>query len=185
MRPLLQRLARSGSAQCMAATGRGDRHHRSRSAGGARPAASVLRGADAMSRTVLDFFVPGDPAPQGPKRYLGDGRIVESSKQDAEWRADVRHVADAVLQPRHEALWAAPVYVQLDFYLSRPKSHYGTGRNAQKIKESAPKWPGRPDVDKLARAVLDALTGLVIADDSTVVELQASKSYGRRPGVAV
>jgi len=33
--------------------------------------------------------------------------------------------------------------------------------------------------------VLDALTGLVIADDSTVVELQASKSYGRRPGVAV
>ena len=89
------------------------------------------------------------------------------------------------MKPRHEALWAAPVYVQLDFYLSRPKSHYGTGRNAQKIKESAPSWPGRPDVDKLARAVLDALTGLVIADDSTVVELRAGKSYGRRPGVAV
>ena len=139
-----------------------------------------------MSRTVLlDFFVPGDPAPQGSKRYLGDGRMAESSKRVAPWRADIRAVAEAMMEPRHEALWAAPVYVQLDFYLSRPKSHYGTGRNAQKIKESAPKWPGRPDVDKLARAVLDALTGLVIADDSTVVELLASKAYGRRPGVAV
>ena len=139
-----------------------------------------------MNQAVrLDFFVPGDPAPQGSKRYLGDGRMVESSKRVAPWRADIRSVAEAVMKPRHEALWAAPVYVQLDFYLSRPKSHYGTGRNAQKIKESAPKWPGRPDVDKLARAVLDALTGLVIADDSTVVELRASKSYGRRPGVAV
>src|SRR5690606_36155780 len=160
MRPLLQHLARPGSAQCMAATGRGDRHHRSRSAGGARPAASVLRGADAMrSQAVrLDFFVPGDPAPQGSKRYLGDGRMVESSKRVAPWRADIRTEAETVMNPRHEALGAAPVYVQLDFYLSRPESHNGTGRNAQKIKASAPKCPGRPDVDKLARAVLDALT---------------------------
>jgi crossover junction endodeoxyribonuclease RusA len=133
----------------------------------------------------LDFFVPGDPAPQGSKRYLGDGRMVESSKRVASWRADIRAVAESVMKPRHEALWAVPVAVELDFYLSRPKSHFGTGRNAQKIKESAPNWPGRPDVDKLARAVLDALTGLVIADDSTVVELRASKSYGRRPGVNV
>jgi crossover junction endodeoxyribonuclease RusA len=133
----------------------------------------------------LDFFVPGDPAPQGSKRYLGDGRMVESSKRVASWRADVRRAAEAAMTPRHEALWAVPVAVELDFYLSRPKSHFGTGRNAQKIKESAPNWPGRPDVDKLARAVLDALTGLVIADDSAVVELRASKSYGRRPGVNV
>jgi len=139
-----------------------------------------------MSRTVLlSFFVPGDPAPQGSKRYLGPGKVVESSKRVASWRADIRSVAEAAMTPRHEALWAVPVAVELDFYLSRPKAHFGTGRNAQKIKESAPNWPGRPDVDKLARAVLDALTGLVIADDSTVVELRASKSYGRRPGVAV
>jgi len=139
-----------------------------------------------MNQAVrLDFFVPGDPAPQGSKRYLGDGRMVESSTRVASWRADIRAVAESVMKPRHEALWAVPVAVELDFYLSRPKSHFGTGRNAQKIKESAPNWPGRPDVDKLARAVLDALTGLVIADDSTVVELRASKSYGRRPGVNV
>ena len=133
----------------------------------------------------LDFFVPGDPAPQGSKRYLGPGKMVESSKRTAPWRADIQRAAEAAMKPRHEALWKVPVYVQLDFYLARPKSHFGTGRNAQKIKESAPNWPGRPDIDKLARAVLDALTGLVIADDSTVVELLASKSYGRRPGVAV
>lgn len=139
-----------------------------------------------MNQAVrLGFFVPGDPAPQGSKRYLGPGKVVESSKRVAPWRADIRRAAEAAMQPRHEVLWAAPVYVQLDFYLARPKSHFGTGRNAQKIKESAPSWPGRPDVDKLARAVLDALTGLVIADDSTVVELLASKSYGRRPGVQV
>jgi Holliday junction resolvase RusA-like endonuclease len=71
-----------------------------------------------------------------------------------------------------------PVEVRLMFFLARPKGHFGTGRNADKIRNSAPAVPGvKPDLDKLVRSVLDALTGTVIRDDSQVVGLIASKLY--------
>ena len=70
------------------------------------------------------------------------------------------------------------VRVEATFILQRPKVHCGTGRNANTVKASAPAHPvGRPDVDKLLRALLDALTGTVVADDSQVVEATARKVY--------
>src|SRR5690606_17166348 len=103
-------------------------------------------------------------------------------------------------------LWDQPVKVQLTFRLPRPKAHFGAdgftlsalrpdpkcalGRGSRKVKPSAPRWPaGRPDLDKLARAALEAITGVVIADDSTVVDLCLRKRYahngGPRFGVSV
>jgi Holliday junction resolvase RusA-like endonuclease len=71
------------------------------------------------------------------------------------------------------------VVVELAFYFARPKAHYGRGRNAKQLLPSAPKdMATMPDVDKLCRCALDALTGVVIVDDSQVVELSASKLYG-------
>lgn len=43
----------------------------------------------------------------------------------------------------------------------------------------------RPDVDKLGRAVLDALTGIVWRDDCQVIGLQLVKGYGRDSRVEV
>ena len=143
-------------------------------------------------RERVCFFVPGIPRPQGSKRYLGPGKMVESgSKRLAPWRADVRAAAErAIGDDGPGVLWDQPVKVQLTFRLPRPKAHFGSGRNADKVKPSAPRWPaGRPDLDKLARAVLDAITGVVIADDSTVVDLCLRKRYahngGPRFGVSV
>ena len=79
---------------------------------------------------MISFFVPGIPAPQGSKRYLGPGRVVESSKRVAPWRADIRAAAEGLIKAdtsRH--LWENPVAVTLEFFLPRPKGHYGTGRN--------------------------------------------------------
>ena len=46
------------------------------------------------------------------------------------------------------------------------------------------KPPRRPDLDKLCRACLDSLTGIVWRDDAQVVRLEASKGYGA-PGVVI
>ena len=35
-----------------------------------------------------------------------------------------------------------------------------------------------PDIDKLARCALDALTGIVFRDDAQIVDLHATKRYG-------
>ena len=68
-----------------------------------------------------------------------------------------------------------PVGIVLDFGIPKPKSAPKTRRV----------WPDkRPDLDKLSRSVLDALTYVIFADDSQVVHLRATKDYGA-PGVAV
>jgi Holliday junction resolvase RusA-like endonuclease len=49
---------------------------------------------------------------------------------------------------------------------------------------SAPRLPAtRPDIDKLLRAVLDALTGLVFVDDGQVVTVNMAKEYANVTGV--
>ena len=67
------------------------------------------------------------------------------------------------------------------FTFERPASHYGTGRNAGRVKDSAPDWPDTKwtgDIDKLTRAVFDSLTaGGVIEDDARVVEAAVSKAW--------
>jgi Holliday junction resolvase RusA-like endonuclease len=56
------------------------------------------------------------------------------------------------------------------FVLERPKTDWGTGRNAGRLKPRAPAWPlKRPDSTKLVRAVEDALTGILWSDDSVIV----------------
>lgn len=151
------------------------------------PPADLQRGRDAPSGLVV--FVPGKPAPQGSKRLLGTSGgksiAVESSKAVAPWRADVR---DELLKHHSGPALDGPLAVTLTFFLARPKSHYRTGRNAHLLRESAPELPaGRcGDVDKLARAVLDAVGSAgVWNDDSQVVNLSAAKNYtspGVKPG---
>lgn len=145
---------------------------------------------------MIEFFVAGSPAPQGSKRavrnkHTGQIQQVESSKRLKPWRADIRAAAEQALSgdpDAHLPLWEEPLIVTLDFYVRRPKGHYGTGRNAGRLKESAPVHPTViPDLDKLARGVFDSLTGVVWADDKSVVALDAGKAYAdeRRPGVLV
>jgi len=79
-----------------------------------------------------------------------------------------------------------PVRIEIQFYLPRPKSHYGTGKNKGALKESAPWYHiATPDIDKLVRCVLDALTGVAWKDDSQVVSVTATKSYGIMPGARI
>ena len=138
----------------------------------------------------MKFRVNGQPAPQGSKRHVGGGRMVEMSKAVGPWREAVRAEAQRVLLSQSrlglDAIGnlisipeAGGLSVTVVFVLKRPKSHFRTGHNAGLVRESAPHFPaGRPDVDKLARAVLDGLVaGGVMADDAQVVSLNVSKVW--------
>jgi crossover junction endodeoxyribonuclease RusA len=129
-----------------------------------------------MSATDVYFVVPGLPATQGSKRYVGNGRMIEADKRLPTYRADLR--AAALAELGDQELFEGACRVSIDIDLVRPASHYGTGRNAQKLKPSAPAKPiAKPDVDKIARAVLDALTGVLWRDDAQVVSLCVRKLY--------
>ena len=117
-------------------------------------------------------FVPGTAAAQGSKRHVGHGRMVESSKKLDPWRARIVQFAYDHVQAGSPT-FTGPVFVELTFYVARPRNHYGTGRNADTLKPAAPRHPtGRQhgDLDKLERAVYDALTEAgVIRDDADIV----------------
>lgn len=122
------------------------------------------------------IFVYGTPAPQGSKNAYAvrgkdgnpTGKInqVESSKKVKPWRAAVAAVATNY----RGIIPTGPVTVGAEFLIGRPKSHYGTGRNARTLKDSAPRdHTAKPDLDKLIRSTLDALkTAGIYGDDSAV-----------------
>jgi len=138
----------------------------------------------------LTLTVHGTPAPQGSKRHVGNGVMVESSKRVKPWREAVKHAALDALRvgPEDEQGMAerigfpfgtAPVEVSIAFALPRPRSHYRTGKNAHLLRDDAPEHVGtRPDLDKLIRSTLDALGEAgVWRDDCQVASLIAVKNY--------
>ena len=123
---------------------------------------------------VLSFTVPGKPAAQGSKKLLGRV-MVESCKALPGWRSDVRTAAMAV-RPYQ---WAKDPWMRVSFvaFFPRPKNHTVAGKGLV-LKANAPAFPGRVgDTDKLARALLDSLTGVIWRDDDQVVHLYGQKLY--------
>lgn len=124
-------------------------------------------------RPLLDVTVVGIPAPQGSKNRWGG----EDNPRTAPWRATLAAAAQMELGDR--VPYAGPLSVEVLFRFPRPKAHYGTGRNAEVLKASAPNVHAtKPDLDKLLRAIGDALAGIVWRDDSQIVEFSARKVYG-------
>lgn len=129
-----------------------------------------------MDTMFVAFDVIGLPAPQGSKRHVGNGVMVESSKNLKPWRDSVT-VAAREAQELHGTV-PGPVEVSLWFRFPPTKSDPHRHRHAQ-----------TPDLDKLIRGVLDALThSRLITDDKAVWCVKAAKTYApdyRAIGVTV
>jgi len=145
---------------------------------------------------ITSFEVYGDPAPQGSLRsFLSRaGKVVTKNSSDrlGLWRIDIRAAAEFAFglgrgqHPAFEGPIEGPVRVEMAFRVRRPLGHF----DKKGLRRSAPDHPhGRVgDIDKFARAVLDAITGIAYNDDAQVIELYASKRYAEdweRPGATI
>lgn len=71
-----------------------------------------------------------------------------------------------------------PIIIESFFYFKRPKSHFVNGKRGNRLKMSAPTYHMQtPDVDKLVRAVLDALTDRAYKDDKQVINIVGDKFW--------
>lgn len=139
---------------------------------------------------VLSFFVVGAPQPGGSKRVVprggrrgGKAQVIEDCRRNPAWR---HQVASAAALAHRRAPLAGPLEVRFEFVLSRPKGHYGTGRNSGQVRPNAPVYPAvKPDTTKLVRAVEDSMTGVIYMDDAQIVRQFAEKVYGFPPGVRI
>ncbi len=113
------------------------------------------------------FHVKGVPIPQGSKTAkVINGRVVmwESNKKLKAWRDSITLQVQETLTEQYSQ--HACLKVVLTFEFIKPKT---SKRKAPNVK---------PDLDKLTRAVFDALTKSgVYHDDAQVVSLRARKTY--------
>jgi crossover junction endodeoxyribonuclease RusA len=130
----------------------------------------------------LDLFISGVPSPQGSVRAFGS-RVVQGGSASSrmklgDWRTAV--AAETRRWVEHEGNPAphdGAVGVDLLFYMPKPPS--------------LPKYRKRPstkpDLDKLIRSTLDALTKVVFTDDSRVTRIHADETYAieHTPGMYV
>lgn len=127
----------------------------------------------------VTFRVQGEPIPQGSKVRNRYGGIREDNPRTRPWKDAVAWNAELAMRENELEVFEGAVEVHLAFQFARPASHYGTGKNEGRIRQSAPVYHRvKPDIDKLTRAVLDAITGIVIRDDSRVTRVVATKDYG-------
>jgi crossover junction endodeoxyribonuclease RusA len=130
---------------------------------------------------ALALFVPGVPRSKGSMRAFvpkGSTRaiITASGSGLKEWEQNIRVEA---LRERQRIGWPVldeAVAVFLHFLLPRPVSL------PKRVREHLKK----PDLDKLVRAVLDALTPVLWRDDALVVSIMTTKTYAsEEPGVYI
>jgi len=121
------------------------------------------------------FEVHGIPKPQPRGRSVmrgGHAGVYDPGTADY-WKALVRE-ASRPAKPKEPL--GGPLAVTIYFRFDRPNTHYGK----KGVKPSAPVYhTQRPDVDNLAKAVLDALTNEAWwKDDDQIFSLSIVKSWG-------
>lgn len=132
----------------------------------------------------ISFTVVGKASPSGSKkafRHPKTGRIIvmDTAKGKDQWQAYCRSIAMQAAQKEGWSLETGAVALTIQFVFARPKSHYGTGKNAGKLKPNLPTWhTQKPDRTKLLRCTEDAFTGVLWRDDSQVVLGQVKKIWG-------
>ena len=117
---------------------------------------------------MISFFVAGEPAPKGSTRaFVVNGKpiITNANRNTKDWEMRIATEAQRV-SPGTSSL---AVGVVARFLLQRPKTL--PKKVVHNIK--------RPDLDKLIRAILDGITGILIEDDSQVVDIRATKQYAQ------
>jgi Holliday junction resolvase RusA-like endonuclease len=124
---------------------------------------------------VIEVMIHGDPKAQKRHRHVNRGGFVtvyDPSKKDKE---ELRRACleDSPIEPFEGA-----VSLEVQFAFKRPKSHYGTGKNATIVKASSPQYhTKKPDTDNCIKYLMDALNGLYWKDDSIIDEVVATKTW--------
>jgi len=118
---------------------------------------------------VISFSVTGQPVPQGSMKVINGHVIHTRGSALAAWRSAI------ALEARRAGAFPtrAPITLNMTFVVTKPRT----------VKRDNPTVP--PDLDKLVRGALDALTAIAYVDDAQVIELTAKKIYGEYPGVSI
>ena len=124
------------------------------------------------------IIISGKPIAKKRPRFARRGKFVQTyNDQQTE---EGKFFLQAKMQWKEKPL-SGPISIKMTFFIPRPKFHFGTGKNAGKLKKSAPEYPNKkPDLDNYEKFACDCLNGLCWHDDSQIVDSMTRKRYVKR-----
>ncbi len=126
----------------------------------------------------LQFTVPGEPRGKGRPRFTRRGfAYTDTATRDYETLIACRAAEAMPCAPVE-----TPVSVRVDIYKGVPKS-WSMAKRRRAL--DGQEIPGKPDLDNVAKGVLDALNGVAYADDTQVVRLLVQKQYSLEPRLVI
>lgn len=128
---------------------------------------------------MIEFKVEGKAVPQPrPRVYQttsGKSKAV-NSRQSKTYKRLVKLTAKSYMNKQRLTIVECPIAVHLTFVFSPPKSY--TKKKLKAIESGSLVYQKKPDLDNLAKGILDALNDTVYRDDAQIVELSVKKQYG-------
>jgi Holliday junction resolvase RusA-like endonuclease len=128
---------------------------------------------DAMSGAIT--VVIGGPAVAKARPRATRRGILYTPSHVRKYESHARLAAQLVMNGRPPI--AVPVRAEITIDLAVPASWSRKRQDAAQRGEIRP--TSRPDVDNYTKAAMDACNGIVVVDDSMIVELVATKRYAR------
>lgn len=126
----------------------------------------------------VQFTVPGEPKGKGRPRFLKTGRTY-TPPATIQYE---KHIAARALESMRGQPVNTPCSVSIVAYKGVPAS-WSKARRQRALQGL--EVPGKPDLDNVAKAVLDALNGVVYADDVQVTRLKVKKMFSESPRLEV
>ncbi len=127
------------------------------------------------------FEIPGEPQGKARPRFDSRRRVTYTPQKTRDYEAFVR--GNYYKQTGGNEPLSGAVTARITAYFAIPKST--TKRDRADMLAGVILPTKKPDLDNIAKAILDALNGLAYRDDACVTEVTARKFYSESPRVEV
>lgn len=125
----------------------------------------------------IHVILSGQPVGKGRPRFTRAGRTYTPAKTKA-YEEKLRQAAIEAMKDQDREPTEMPCRVVILAQFQIPKSWPKYKQQAALLNEGNYK-PGKPDIDNIAKAALDAMNGIVFKDDALVSKLEVEKRYGQ------
>lgn len=132
---------------------------------------------------MVQFHIDAEPVPKGRPKFSKVGGFMRAytPKATSDYESIVRATAQQAMGSTDPL--ETPVGVYLYIRLPIPQSH--SKKRQEACLSGLEKPIKKPDIDNLAKSVLDGMNGIVWRDDSQIVSLHVTKVYASGSGVDV
>lgn len=126
----------------------------------------------------ISFTVDMAPTGKGRPRHTRSGHVYTPKAT-----VDAEAIVAKEARKHFAAPLVVPVAVRIEAYYAVPKSYSKSKRVLALTDEIKPQV--KPDIDNIAKLILDAMNGIAWSDDKAVTDLRIIKRYADKPFVFV